>query len=153
MQNNEQGNQSTSQNGDTHSSSNRDWRDECRDWRMERRELRRRSPYRGLFLGLFLMLIGTLFFSVQQGWISSPDMWQYLVIGLGTIFVIHGLVNYRNPYYRHTGLCRLIPGIALILAGVLSILDFAQLWPLILIGAGIAVILCFFYSRQQRADH
>jgi hypothetical protein len=149
MQNNEQGNQSPSQNSDARSSSNRDWRDECRDWRMERRELRRRSPFRGLFPGLFLILIGGLFLSTQQGWIRSDSLWQYLVIGLGTIFIIHGLVNYRNPYYRHGAFWRFIPGTALILAGVLSIFELSQWWPLILISAGVAIILCAFSTKQH----
>ena len=63
VNNNESGNASTTQNPDVH----QDWREVRREWRRERREARHRYPFHGLFLGLILVLLGTLFLFNQVG--------------------------------------------------------------------------------------
>lgn len=130
----------------------KDWRDARWQWWSERREMRRRSPFRGLFPGLLLILIGTLFLATQQSWISAQDLWQYLAIGIGSILIISGLVNIRNPYYPYGMFWRIVPGSALIISGLFSIFSLSQWWPLILIGAGIAMI-GFVFFRLQNTVH
>ena len=151
MLNNESGNKSTAQDTNNKNYAPKDWREARWEWRRERREARWRSPFRGLGAGLILILIGILFLATQQGWILSNNLWEYLIIGIGSILIITGLVNYRNPYYPFATFWRIIPGSALIIAGLLSILGFSQWWPLILIGAGIA-FLGFVLLRHQNTD-
>jgi hypothetical protein len=147
MQNNNPGNASTAQNPDADTPAYRDWREERREWRRERREARYRFPFRGLFGGLTLILLGTLFLLHQQGTISGGDWWQYLLIGLGGIFIINGLAHYWTPSYRWGSYGRFVAGIVLILIGTLFMLGFSQWWPLVLIVVGVALLLRFAWWR------
>jgi hypothetical protein len=122
-----------------------DWREQRWEWRRQKREARRRYPYHGLFPGMVLILIGGLFLSVQQGWISGSTWWQYGLIGLGIISLINGIFHYSSPEYRYWGRGSFIWGTALVAVGVLFLLGFSQWWPLVLIGIGIAVLLRFLW--------
>ncbi len=133
---------------DSSSSEDKDWREQRREWREQRREARRRDPFRGLFWGLLLILIGLLFLANQQGWIAGDTWWQYLLIGLGAIFIINGLVHYWNPSNRRFGYGQFIPGIVLLLVGLAFIFNFGQWWPIVLIGVGVAILLGFALRRR-----
>lgn len=147
MQNNTTGNPSTAQNHGAERPAYRDWREERREWRRERREARYRFPFRGLFAGLTLILLGALFLLQQAGWVSDGSWWQYLLIGLGFIFIINGMAHYLIPDYRWGSYGRFIAGIVLILVGALFMLGFSQWWPLVLIVAGVALLLGFSWRR------
>jgi hypothetical protein len=147
MQNNESGNStSNNQNNEEKRYEPRDWREARWEWRRERREMRMRSPFHGLFPGLVLILIGVLFLGSMQGWIDRDIWWQYFVIGLGSIFIIRGLVDL--PYSRFCSYWRFIPGAALIAVGLISLLGFTQWWPVVLIAAG-ALILGIVILRPK----
>lgn len=118
-----------------------DWREQRREWREKMREARHNRPFRGLFGGLVLILLGGLFLANQQGWISGNAWWQWLLIGLGVISIINGLVQYRAPEYHHSRRHKFVWGTVLIILGVIFLLGFSQWWPIVLIGAGIAIML------------
>ena len=118
-----------------------DWREERWEWRKKMRESRHNRPFHGLFGGLTLILLGGLFLANQQGWISGNTWWQWLLIGLGIIFIINGIVQYREPEYHHSRRHKFIWGAVLIVLGVLFLAGFTQWWPIVLIGAGVAVLL------------
>jgi hypothetical protein len=147
MQNNSTGNASTTQNSDVHGPTCRDWREERREWRRERRDARYRFPFHGLFLGLTLILLGTLFLLNQLGQLTGNTWWQVLLIGLGVISIINGLVRYRHSEYRWFSYGRFVTGIVLVLIGTLLILGFSQWWPLALVIAGVVLLLRFFWRR------
>jgi hypothetical protein len=123
----------------------RGWREPRRGWRDERRASR--GPWGGLFWGLLLIMIGLIFFAQQQGWLSDETWWHYLLIGLGVVFIIDGLVCYFKPEYRRASLGRFIPGIILVVVGVAFVYNFAQWWPIILIGVGAVILLSFLFRR------
>ena len=127
---------------------NTDWREQRRIWREQRREEKHRDPLRGLFWGLLLVLLGVIFLANQQGWISGDRWWQFILIGLGTIFIINGLAHYWNPSYRYFSFGQFIPGIVLLLVGIAFIFNFAEWWPLILIGMGAVILITFALRRQ-----
>ncbi len=118
-----------------------DWREQRREWREKMREARHNRPFHGLFGGLVLILLGGLFLANQQGWISGNAWWQWLLIGLGVISIINGLVQYRAPEYHHSRRHKFVWGTVLIILGVIFLLGFSQWWPIVLIGAGIAIML------------
>lgn len=135
MENNVQGNETTP----------RDWREERRKWREEMREYRHRFPYHGLFWGLTLVLLGVLFLLNQTGTIVGDAWWQSLLIGLGIIWIINGIVHYRSPGYRWGSWGKFVTGIVLILIGALFMVGMSEWWPVVLIVAGAAFLLRFFW--------
>ena len=118
-----------------------DWREQRWEWRRKMREARQSRPFHGLYYGLVLILLGGLLLANQQGWISGNAWWQWLLIGLGAISIINGLVQYRAPEYHHSRRHKFVWGAVLIALGVIFLLGFSNWWPIVLIGAGVAVIL------------
>ena len=117
--------------------------------RVCRREARRRHPWRGLWGGLILILIGTLFLLKRGGWLPDDNLGASLVIGLGAILIISGLVQYRNREYHCHGYGRLIAGLLLIAAGVLGFIGWSQWWPVLLIAGGVSILLCVLFRRER----
>ncbi len=122
-------------------------RQEDRGWG-EWRERRHREPWRGLFWGLGLILLGVLLFSANRGWLSWDIWWEYFLIGLGVIFLIDAAVRYTSQEHRHGAFGRVIPGVVLICVGVAFIYGWSQWWPLILVAAGIVVLIGAITRRR-----
>ena len=135
-------------NPENQPSNNQDWREQRRQWRDERRERRHQDPLRGLFWGLILILIGVLFFANQQGWIPPDRWWQFLLIGLGVIFIINGLAHFWSSTYRHSSYGQFIPGVVLLFVGIAFLYNFSQWWPIVLIGVGVAILLSLLFRRS-----
>jgi hypothetical protein len=123
------------------------WREQRRAWREERRAAHHCYPYRGLFLGLTLVLLGGLFLVNQAGWITGGTWWQTLLIGLGVISIIDGLVFNRVTGNRWGFYGKFLAGAVLISTGTLFILGLSQWWPLILIFAGLALLIRSFWRN------
>jgi hypothetical protein len=128
---------------------NKDWREQRREWREERRERRDRDPLRGLFWGLVLVMIGVLFFVDQQTGIGWDILWKYLLIGLGSVFIIDGLAHLYNPAYRHSAYGRFIPGVVLLFVGIAFLYNFSQWWPIVLIAVGVVILLSLLFRRSS----
>jgi hypothetical protein len=147
MLNEELGNTSNAQNPGAQEANHGDWREKRREWRRERSEARHGFPFHSLFLGLTLVLLGTLFLLNQAGWVKGDTWWQSLLIGLGVISIVNGLAHYQNPAYRWGSYGKFVAGIVLILIGVLFLVGFSQWWPTALVVAGVALLLRFFWRR------
>jgi hypothetical protein len=125
-----------------------DWRAERerrRDWR---REHRFHEPLRGLFWGLLLILVGILFFINQQQETGWDDLWKYLVIGLGGIFIVDGLTRSFSNGYHFDGLGRFIPGIVLLFVGLAFLFNLSVWWPVVLIGVGVLILISILLRRR-----
>jgi hypothetical protein len=118
-----------------------DWRQQRWEWRMKMREERRSRPFHGLTGGLILILLGGLFLANTQGWISFGEWWQWLLVGLGVISIVSGVVRYHEPEYHHSRRHKFVWGAVLIATGIIFMAGVSQWWPLVLIGAGVAVLL------------
>lgn len=121
-------------------------RENRRSWRREHRF--GHEPLRGLFWGLFLILIGVLFFINQQQGTSWDILWKYLVIGLGAIFIIDGLTLSFYAENHSGSLGKFIPGIVLVFVGVAFLFNFSQWWPVILIAVGVILLIGILISRR-----
>ena len=121
-------------------------RERRREWRREHRH--HHEPLHGLFWGLLLILVGVLFFINQEQGNSWDGLWQYLLIGLGGIFLIDGLAHSFYPTFHFNGLGRFVPGIILVLVGLAFLLNFSQWWPVILIGVGAALLISLLFRRR-----
>ena len=105
----------------------------------------------GLGWGLFFILIGSLFFAQNKGWLHGEG-WPYFAIGLGSILVIGFLVRYfgvENNRWRALG--KLVIGLALIYIGIASIYGFGEWWPLALIAIGIACLAKAFWGNKHES--
>ena len=149
MENNVPGNAAAGQNPENKGDTCRDWREDRRHWRHEMREQRHRWPFRGLFWGPTLVLLGVLFLCNQAGWITGDTLGQSLLIGLGVIAIINGVVHYRHPGFRPGAFGKFIAGIVLILVGALLLAGVSQWWPVALIVAGAAFLLRFFWRQPS----
>jgi hypothetical protein len=123
---------------------NNERRDCGREWRSD---WKRRDPFRGLFPGLILILLGILLFLVTRDILTWDNWWQYFLIGIGAIFLLDGCVHYLHPDFRHQGPGRFVPGIILVLVGIAFIIGFSDWWPLILVGVGAAILLGMLFRR------
>jgi PAS domain S-box-containing protein len=121
-------------------------------WRLrkEKRRQRRKQSRPGsyVFWGLMLILWAILIILTNQKIITPDDIWKYFLIGLGSIFIIQSIFNYCTCSDRSTAFSRRIPGVILLLVGLGFLLNFSAVWPVALIGAGVAVI--FFSWLAQR---
>jgi hypothetical protein len=118
-----------------------EWWEGRREWR---RDWRGHDPFRGLFPGLVLVMLGVLLFFATRGTISWGVWWQYFLIGLGVIFLLDGLVHYL---FGHHGAGRFIPGVILVLVGTAFVIGFSEWWPLVLVGVGVAILLGMLFRR------
>jgi hypothetical protein len=130
-------------NTGTSSSAPRDWYEERLEYRRRRHEARRRYPFHGLFPGMILILIGVFVMLDQFGIVTGDTWWQSFLIGLGSIFIISGLLRYRNTDYRWTSCGKFTTGSILIALGALFLLGISQWWPLVLIAVGFSCIVGF----------
>jgi hypothetical protein len=105
-----------------------------------RRESRQKNPFRGLFWGLALILLGILFFAAQQDWVSDDFAGKLFLVGLGAIFLLDALVHYLNPPDRSGASGRFIAGVVVLFIGLATIFGLDRWWPLVLIAAGIALL-------------
>lgn len=147
MVNDRKGNDYTDKHDDEYYKTPRNWRERRRVIRHEWREVRHRTPFQGLFLGLTLLLLGIIFLLDQTGYISGNIWWQALLIGLGIIAIIDGLVRYPVFGFRWGSLGRLLVGIVFVLIGTLLILGISQWWPVVIIAMGIVILLRFVINR------
>ncbi len=142
MENNVQGNNTASQN-----TAPRDWREIRRQEREERREARHSWPFHGFFTGMILVLLGVLFLLNQTGTLNGDTWWQAFLIGLGVIFIANGVARNFYPGYRWGSFGKIVGGIVMISVGVIFLLGFSEWWPIVLIVAGAAFLLRFFWRR------
>lgn len=101
--------------------------------------------------GVFLILLGVLLFLATQGILSWDKWWQFLIIGLGIIFLIDSVIRYQKEGSRGFRFGRLIAGIVLIGVGVAFLLGNVFWWPLIIVVVGVAIIVGgLVRSRQNK---
>ena len=117
--------------------------------RFDRQERRHHRPLRGLFWGLLLITLGILFFGEKQGWFSNDTWWQYLLIGIGSCFILDGIINLAIVQSHHDIISKFIPGIILICIGLAFVYGFDRWWPLVLIAAGVIILISVFIRHRQ----
>jgi hypothetical protein len=96
----------------------------------------------GIGWGLVLILIGTLVFVDNQGWLRGGTGWLYFAIGLGTIFIIGFLVQYfRNTGNFGSSLGGLVAGLSLVYVGAAFLFGFGNWWPVVFILIGVGYLV------------
>jgi hypothetical protein len=85
----------------------------------------------------------------NQGILAWDKWWQFLIIGIGVIFLIDSLIRYQKDSAREIRIGRLIAAIILIGVGIAFLVGNATWWPLIIILVGVAVIIGGLLRRGQ----
>ena len=95
----------------------------------------------GISGGVFLVLLGVLLFLATRDVLAWDRWWQFLIVGIGVIFLADGLLRYRRENATEFRVGRLIAGIILIGVGVAFLLGSIVWWPLVIILIGVAIII------------
>ena len=117
---------------------------------MENRNLKLERISDGIGWGLLFILIGSLFFAQNKGWLGGQG-WAYFAMGLGVILVIGALVRYFGGNTRWSAIGRLVVGLALIYIGFASYYGFGEWWPLALIAIGIGILVKAFWGAGHQS--
>ena len=97
--------------------------------------------------GAILIWLGITFYLQQIGYLTG-NWWALFLVGVGIIIILQGVLIYsrhRRPFYGP-----FIGGGVLVIIG-LSIINssLANLWPLILVVIGIAIVASAFGARRR----
>jgi hypothetical protein len=99
--------------------------------------------------GLILIWLGVTFFLQENNYISSSNWWAYFLMGIGAILIFQGLLRYaasRRPFIGS-----FIGGAVVFVIGFAFVQGVnADLWPLVLVAIGAAVLLSAVAGRQRR---
>jgi hypothetical protein len=117
-----------------------------RVWREEMREYRCCGPFRGLFWGLLLVLVGVLALPAVSNHLSGNAWAVIFLSGLGAIFIIDAFVRSLWSRYFLNG-ARIFVGAILIGAGILVAFGFSAWWPVLLLILGFSLLLRPLFYR------
>ena len=110
--------------------------------KMENKNGKLEQVWSGIGWGLLFILVGSLIFMDNKGWISSGQGWLYFIIGLGGIFILGFLGRYfGNQANRLNAVGGLVVGLALVYIGTAFLYGFGNWWPLALVPLGVGCLI------------
>jgi hypothetical protein len=99
--------------------------------------------------GLILIWLGVSFYLAQRATFAWADWWAYFLSGLGVIIIVSGLVRYVDTGGRYPLTGSLIGGGVLTVIGLAGLMDWGDIWYLILIIIGAGVIVSGLTARSR----
>ncbi len=122
----------------------------------------RRDPLGAIIFGIILIWAGLVFLAETMGLlkgislggllpgmeVTQPETWTIILIGAGVIVLIEAAIRVAVPAYRRPIAGTIIFGVILIGIGLGNIFSWDVVWPLIVIGIGLAVLLGGFWRRK-----
>ena len=106
----------------------------------------------GIGWGIFFILIGSLIFAGNRGWLSEGEGWLYFIIGLGGIGILGFLARYlTSPAHRWGAFGGLVTGICLVYIGTAFLYGHGDWWPLVFIPVGIALLVKAVWGRRSES--
>jgi hypothetical protein len=107
----------------------------------------------GLGWGIFFILIGSLIFAGNRGWLSGSEGWLYFIIGLGGIFIIGFLARFLTAQSnRWSAFGGLLLGVCLVYVGMAFLYGFGDWWPLVFIPVGIIYVIRAIWRHNSEAN-
>jgi hypothetical protein len=106
----------------------------------------------GLGWGVFFILIGSLIFAGNRGWLTEGEGWLYFIIGLGGIGIIGFLARCLTSRTNRWGAVGgLVTGICLVYIGTTFLYGYGDWWPLVFIPVGIALLVKAVRGRRPES--
>ena len=106
----------------------------------------------GLGWGIFFILIGSLIFAGNRGWLSEGEGWLYFIIGLGGICIIGFLARYLTSRTNRWGAFGgLVTGVCLVYIGMAFLYGYGDWWPLVFIPVGIGLLVKAVWGRRSES--
>jgi hypothetical protein len=103
----------------------------------------------GLGWGVFFILIGSLIFAGNRGWLTEGEGWLYFIIGLGGIGIIGFLARYLTSRTNSWGAVGgLVTGVCLVYIGATFLYGYGDWWPLVFIPVGITMLVKAVRGRR-----
>ena len=104
-----------------------------------------RDPLGTAMGALIIIWLGVTMLLANLGlaFIGWGDWWAWFLLGIGGIFILEAIVRLVVPDYRRPVGGKIIAGVVLLLIGASGSFlpfDFDQLWPLIPIAVGLAIL-------------
>jgi hypothetical protein len=145
-----------------------DWREMRRQWKAQKRAERYEKYEKGekhsekaekgsrggsilgpVVGGSILIWLGVTYYLEQISYLPGSDWWAYFLAGIGVILIVQGLLSYG--LYRGPLIGSFIGGVILFIIGLSVIENFVgNLWPLILVIIGIAIVISSIIARRRR---
>lgn len=137
-------------------SSSEDWyRKENRDEKEEKEEKgrgeKREKEEKGandrlgsLSWAVILVFAGIVLLVMTGGgfeWMDWANAWSIILVGAGLIVGLEVVIRFLMPEYRAPLTGRLVLAVILILVGGGSFIGWDKIWPIALIGGGIAILV------------
>lgn len=100
----------------------------------------------GTAMGALIMIwlgVTMLLANLDLAFIGWGDWWAWFLLGIGGIFILEAIVRLVVPDYRRPVGGKIIAGVVLLIIGASGTFlpfGFDQLWPLIPIAVGLAIL-------------
>ena len=91
--------------------------------------------------GMVTMWLGATFLLREINYIKGSMWWPVFASGLGVLLILRGISVYQNGGYWSETKSHVFGGAFFMFIGLAKYADFTAIWPVILIGSGLAVIL------------
>jgi len=116
---------------------------------MSKRNAESERIWSGLGWGIFFILIGSLIFAGNRGWLSEGEGWLYFIIGLGGICIIGFLARLlASRSYRWAAYGGLVTGVCLVYIGTAFLYGYGDWWPMVFILVGISLLIKAIWGRR-----
>ena len=99
--------------------------------------------------GLILIWLGVSFYLTHTGMMMGGRWWAYFLAGLGVIIIFQGLLRYSQTRYLPHLTGPLMGGLILSIIGLAFIGGVSDVWPIILVVIGIAIIVSSLTARMR----
>jgi|GEM_PF-1526455 len=119
----------------------------------EKEEKYTRDPISAIFVGVLIIFLGIVFYfaSNEMYGISWENIWNYILMCVGSAFLISALLHSIVPQYRRPIMGEALVGLILLMVGIVTIYEL-EWWPLVLIIAGALVIVYGLGKMRKREE-
>jgi uncharacterized Zn finger protein (UPF0148 family) len=124
-----------------------------KEWKRQQKQERMEKGGTGFTIGpivggAILIWLGISFYLEQIKYFASGNWWAFFIAGLGFIIMLQGVLLYSRLHRAVIG--PFLAGGILVLIGVAFFYSsFGNLWPLLLVVIGIAIVASAFVARRR----